>query len=275
MKKPSVFSKDYEKKIKQIRRRKIIIGFLILLGLIGLAVFIIKPSKVKGDITSIKNIFSRSSKKDKKTIAGNKSNIDRSLQNKAEKEIKNIEKTEVPKKVIKDIDIKLNDQLTIRGKIEEFKGDKIFISMNPIENITCELSKDKKTYLIFNARNQDMYLANIDGKVTDITRRVHYTKNKSKIYKENKLKSYPNFMWATTPKLFNGKVFYLSKLPNLSNKHPYFVWVYDINSNKHEYLKDARLRGYEGSFGEIKENKLEIILNKNKYLVHENGNILK
>ncbi|WP_142415666.1 hypothetical protein [Hathewaya massiliensis] len=275
MKKPSIFSKDYEKKLRKIRRRKIIFWVVVIVVIIILGVLIIKPSYIKDNGNLLKNVFkghNSTEEKISKNIEGNNKNkIEAKNDVIKEKEIKKEPKVE--EKKIHNIEFKLKDDLKIRSKVEEIKGEKTFKEIEKIDELEYILSKDKKSSLIFNNKLKDMYLIYVDGKSTEITRKIHYTNKGAKIDKDKWMTSDPNFIWVEKPRLFNEKVFYLSKLPNLSNKYRYFIWVYDIKSNSHYYLKDGRLRGYEANFGNIKDNKLEVNLDGKKYLLSEDGSI--
>lgn len=273
MKKPSIFSKDYEKQLKRMRRNRILGWSISIIVLTILVVLIIKPSYMTSNL--LKHIYkddnSAKEKNPKNMESNNKNKIEAQKEKLKEKELKKEPKVEEKKS--HDTEFKLKEGLIIKAKIEEIKGEKTFKEIGKVEGLSYQLNKNKKIALVFNSKIKDMYLIYTDGKFTDITRKIHYTNKGAKIDKDKWMSSVPNFIWVEKPIFFNEKVFYLSKLPNLSNKYRYFIWIYDIKRNSHYCLKDGRLRGYEVNFGSIKDNKLEVNLDGRKHILSEDGSI--
>lgn len=259
MKKPSIFSKNYEKTMRRRRKIKVISGvFLVFIVISSIFIYFnydyIHTNILNGKVKK---------KEDDKNLSNEKS--EKNIENQ-----KSVNKKEKEEKII----FKLNDDLKVEGVInKENKSE--FKEMIPNSDISYEFNKEKNMVLIFNKKTDQMFLAYINGEVEDISCEFFTSKNGNKIERKTKLKNEPDFIWTESPKLYNNKVFYLSKLPNSNNYNRYFVWIYDMKNKSHTCIYDKNLRSKQMNIGEITEKGLEIKMDSSVKYVNEEGKINK
>ncbi|AWZ47993.1 hypothetical protein C3495_03815 [Clostridiaceae bacterium 14S0207] len=285
MKKPDIFSKDYEKKMQQFKRRKIIYSVLVIILVFLIVMSFFDNSYigryVKIRINKTKNLFISSNNDNNKEeklqskIEVKEKTTEEKLKeekesNKLEKEIKKKEENQIEK-----FNIQLKPQVEISGEIQKEDNKNKFIkSLNIKEGMSYELVEDKKSALIFIPKTSEMFLINVKKEVEDISNNIFYTKNKMKIERKVKLSQDQSFIWAEKPQLYKNKVFYLSKLPNLNNNNKYFVWIYDIKSKQHKCIYDNRIRGNGVEFGEKTSKGIQVILDGKLYYLNEDGKVI-
>lgn len=284
MKKPDIFSKDYEKKMKQLKRRKIIYIILVIILAFLIVMSFFDNSYigryVKVGVNKTKDIFISSN---------NDNNKEEKLQSKTEVKKINEEKIkekkekkklseEIKKKEENEIDkftIQLKPHIKVSVEIEKKDSKNKFIkSLNIKEGMSYELVENKKSALIFISKTSEMFLINVNREVQDISNNIFYTKDKVKIERKVKLSQDQSFIWTEKPQLYKNKVFYLSKLPNLNNNNKYFIWIYDINSKQHKCIYDKRIRGNGIEFGEKTNRGIQVILDGKSYYLNEDGKVI-
>jgi len=278
MKRPSIFSKDYEKEIKN--RRKII-SLLSIVAVIVLIIFfktgfsglINKGISMKNGIN---NVLSNKSKDKEDKVGQVKKKSGEVAKQKQNVEKSQIESATKEKVAAKDgtfiaslsdgqkITIKYNVQATIK-KITGVSNSK---------DISYDISPSKKAIVIQSTKNQDLLYFDVNNISKDITKKEH-TSSKNVIFpKENKLKNSPNYIWSILPKFIDeDNIAYVSELPWMNEKAVQYIWKVNLKSNTHMQVKPAS--GKKITFKNITAKGLEANIDGNVVYVTSLGEVIK
>ena len=283
MKKPSMFSKDYHKEMKN-RRIKILL--LIIVPIIGLTIFSITDfnglfnkgiSMKKG----INNVLLNKSKKDIKE----KENKVAEVQKKSEQVDKtqsNSQKVKAPvkapvKKVSEDNKVflvslsdgqKISIQYNVVGSEKKIKGVK------GAKDISYDISPSKKSIVVQSTNNQDLLYFNVNKISKDITRKVHTSTKGQIISKENQLQRQPNYVWSITPKFIDeDNVVYVSELPWINKKAVQYIWKVNLKNNDYTQVKEAF--GESVTFKNMTSKGLETLIDGDVLYINSSGEVIK
>ncbi|MBE6051311.1 MAG: hypothetical protein E7214_11870 [Clostridium sp.] len=221
MAKPSIFSKDYERRMKKRKRSVMIIIILVLVALL----IIVFNSKIKNlDFTNIKaNIqaWVDSDKPEEKTETQEEA---KELEEKPEVEEKEPEKLYV--------DINVAEGITVKAEYVEEAGIRKFVEVTPIEGYTFNISPSKEKILILD-NAQNMKVSDARGNVIDITKMSYVSQAGTTFPKDTILQSNPSYLWHSQAKFIDeDNVVYVSELPYFGNGGAKkYVWIHNISSN--------------------------------------------
>ena len=258
MAKPSIFSRDYEKKMKR-RKRKIIISILIALVVIFALFFKFKVQDM--DFTNIKDKIQAwvdSGKPEEELID-------------EEEIIEEPEEEIVPEKTF--IDLNVEEGVIVKAEYIDEAGTKKFVAIEPIEGITYNISPSGQQILIVD-KNQNIKIFNIDGTLRDITKSQYVSQGGSVFPKENILADTPEYIWHSQAKFINEtRVLYISQLPyfgaSSTNK---YIWIVDLENGTENVLWN--LTGPDITVGELDQEKgLSVTVNGVNYYINADGGI--
>lgn len=259
MKKPSIFSKDYE---RRMRKRKIKI-FLIMacILIVGLGIGM-KLNKTPIDFTVVKEKLQSwvDSSKTEEELALDKEPV-------LEEEVPK----EEPKK---EMDITLKEGLIMKIIYEEVDGVKTFKEIAPVEGLTINISPLKDKAVVIDS-NQEMYLVNISGEVKNITKRSYISTKKTEFLKESVLGGRADFIWNKDAKFINEeKIVYVSHLPYIGNNAvDQYIWIYNSIDGVHKGI--YKLKGKVITVGNIiPEKGIEITIDGVTSIMDAEGNIV-
>ncbi|GAA0718000.1 hypothetical protein GCM10008905_04150 [Clostridium malenominatum] len=264
MGKPSIFSKDYDERMKKRKRRRTILFLVITLIVIG--AWVSQGINMK-NIVSIKKItfFNRKSnlnpKNNEKTLTDNNGN--------SKQEEKQEEKKE------EGYNFSLSSGESVKVIYESIGKDRKFKYIHPLESkIIYDISPSGKLITIYDKKVQRIYSMNIDGKVFDITKPSYTSTNGTfSISREEQLKTNPSYIWCESPKFIDeSTIAYVSQLPWF-NKNTKYIWTIDLKNNIHKNIQN--LEGNEIKFESLNEKGLDIIIDKEKFILKASGEILK
>jgi hypothetical protein len=250
MSKPSIFSSDYEKKMKRRRKRKIL--FFTLLTIIFLIAFLGKYNVISFQKSRnfkdmvIKIFFSKEVKniddklnKEENINDYNNTYVNSNEKNKLLENTPNIEENiEHRKKENLNKEEKVNFTLGDGQNIEIIfnieDNDKRFKSISGSDKIQYDINPARNGLVVFNITNQDITYIDIDMNKKDITKRQYVSTSKKVYSKKEQLKKNPKYIWHSTPKFVDDyNLVYISELPWMNEKHNKYVWIYNIKNNKH------------------------------------------
>ena len=213
MAKPSIFSSDYE---KRMRKRKFIFKLVI-----AIVVFLIA-----GAIIYYQGFFQKHIKSPIPT-----------------KIVENTKNSESPKQKVQTskeegFEFKLSDQKILKAVYEINGSEKKFKYISPKEsNIPYDISPSGKNIVVFDSAQQTMMLMDIDGNVQDISNLVYITSSGAKISKDSVLQTNNNYIWCQSPKFIDDtNVAYVSQLPWLKKTTKY-IWEVNISTKVHSYIR--------------------------------------
>ena len=224
MAKPSIFSKDYEKRMKR-RRLRIIIAVGLIIVVAGLFVYKFKIQNM--DFSNVRNKLQAWVDSDNPDLQPQKTQESEKVQVK-DTEIKDTEsKPEPPKKAY--IEAKISDKVVAKCEYKVVDKKKEFVSMKKIDGASYDISPNKQMLLILD-KDQNMKLVDIDGKVTDITKGEYVSTKGAKFSKDTIIKNDKNYVWHNQAKFLDDEnIVYVSNLPyfgTASTKQ--YVWMYNI-----------------------------------------------
>lgn len=272
MAKPSIFSRDYEKKMRRRKRRFFLLFFLIIVIVLGI---FLKVSFSDTDFSQVKDKIQAWIDSDKIEEPNNEE------ENKVveeENKVNEEEKEEEVKEENKYIDLTINEDRIIKVIYSENNGEKIFMNISEESDMTglqYDISPSKKLMLVTDER-QNVYLFNTNGEKRDITRASYVSQNGDVYLKDNILQGYEGYVWQEQVKFIDdNKIAYVSQLPYFgsaaTNK---YVWVYDILNNI-----ESCLWGYTGTsinIGTVVEGKgLQINIDGIQYYINSDGHIIQ
>jgi hypothetical protein len=276
VRRPSIFSKDYEKQIKK-RRKKIFL--MIVVPIIGLSIFLITDfdSLLNKGISvkeSINNIFASKSEQDTK----DEENKTVEVQKKEE-----VLKQQAPKQepeVTEEVAIEneifaitLSDGQKISVKYNVKAAVKSIEGISDSKDISYDISPSKKSIVIQSKLNQDILYFDVNKISKDITKKSH-TSSKGKAFaKEDKIKEDPNYVWSIMPKFIDeDNIVYVSELPWMNKEATQYIWKVNLKSNVHSQVKPAK--GKSITFKNITSKGLETIIDGKVVYVTSAGKIL-
>lgn len=261
MAKPSIFSRDYEKKMK--KRKAKIIALISIVAIIA-GVFIYKFKIEKIDFSNVRAKLQAWADSDNQIEQKPK---EESKVNEAET------KPEPPKKTY--MDVKLGKNLVLKCEYKTVDDKKEFVSVEDVKGLNYDISPNKQMILTLD-ENQNMQLIDIDGKVKDITRKEYVSTKGQKFHKESILKREKKYLWTSDAKFLDDDcIVYISNLPYFGTaaKNQY-AWIYNIKNNTNIFARNTKAKNIE--LGKVVPKKgIEIKIDKNEYVLNDKGSILK
>lgn len=266
MGKPSIFSKEYEKRMKKRRRNIAVVCFIILALIVSVSVkFTYNPinyASIKADIQAWIDSDT--------TLKSPESNLEDNNENIQEEYIK--EENEEPEEPVKEsININL-----ISGKVATIvyideNGEKKFTDLEDVDDgVTFDISPSGKQMIIADT-DSTIVLYNIDGTNKVISKNEYVSSSGSVFTKEATLQSQPEYLWNANPKFISEeKVIFVTNRPYFGsaavNK---YLWITDIISEADTVLWDLKSPNIE--IGEKEEKGIKVTVNGNIYYIDENG----
>ncbi|WP_315121417.1 hypothetical protein [uncultured Clostridium sp.] len=276
MGKPSIFSKDYEEKMKK-RRIRIIVTFLAIL-LIVVGAWFYRGVDIKSILSKNKINTEKNKEESKNTLTTD--NTEKDKENKDSKDNKdnnskdNNENKEETKKE-EGYDFKLSDGESVKIIYETNDKDKKFKYIYPLDSkVIYDISPSAKLMTIYDSKVQRIYRINIEGKVVDITNaRYTSTSGEFSITREEQLNANPNYIWCSSPKFIDeDNIAYVTQLPWL-NKDKQYIWIVNLQNNIHRYVQNAE--GNDIKLDRLNEEGLGIIVDGEKATLKPSGELIK
>lgn len=218
MGKPSIFSRDYEKKMKRRKRR---IMLLIIAVIVIVSVVFIKFKLPNIDFTDVKT-------KIQAWVDTGKPKEEIDVEEEKEQTNEEEEKRE-PEKTY--MDLNLAEGVVVKAEYQEVEGVKKFITLVPVEGLTYTLSPSAQQIIVVDSA-QNIKLCGIDGTVKDITKKEYISTTNQSFAKDQILANNPTYVWHSQVKFIDEtKILYVSQLPYFgSSANNKYIWIYDIAS---------------------------------------------
>ncbi|MEG2353067.1 MAG: hypothetical protein RSB70_00325 [Clostridium sp.] len=271
MRKPSIFSNDYNKQIKK-RKRTLIFSATIIATCIGVTIYMSSNmgffQEAKEKVINVLK-FNKDTNKDIDEIKD--TNIDDTLINPPQVSGEDItqSKTEIQK-------VDLGSDITIEIIIEEKDSVKNIVEIKNNEMVDFDISQAKDKIVLLNKKNQNTFLCNINGTITEITKKEYFDTNNRKYNKDEQLNLNPQLLWASSPKFISdNKILYLSKLPWFDKEHKLYIWIYDIEKNNHIVALDRRLQGNIIEVKSFKKESIDIEVDSKPFTISLDGKVLQ
>lgn len=264
MGKPSIFSKDYKKRMKRRKRwiTLVIIGIVVAIGAI------IFNSEIKNmDFTNMRAKIQAwvDSGKPEKTVE------ETPVEENSGEEIEKPEE-KVPEKLYMDFNI--NEGVILKAEYTE-EGGKKFVAVDPIDGYTFNISPTGQKLLVLD-NNQNIKVCSLDGNIVDATKATYVSKSGTTFIKDNILTSNPGYTWHSEAKFIDDNyIVYVSEMPyfNTGGSTKY-LWIHDLTNNT-----DNTIWSVKGSniviSDLVPEKGITITVDGNISYLNANGEIVK
>lgn len=270
MGKPSIFSREYEKKMRKRRRNTIIISLAILAVISGLIIKIIcNPI----DYANIRKNIQAWIDSDTTNVAENTKVEDKNI---TKEEIKEPIKDESPKPVEESINVALINGNTAKGiYTNDNNGGKIFKDLQTTEkNVTFNISPSGKQMIVTD-NNSAITLYNVDGTSKVVSKEQYVSTSGSVFTRESAMKNNPQYLWNVNAKFINeDKMIFVTNRPYFgAGNLKQYLWLSDILSGTDQILWD--LAGTSIEIGEKEEKGIKITVDGRIYYIDINGNYVQ
>lgn len=261
MGKPSIFSKDYEKKMR--RRRGIIILSIFAVILLTSGAWLLGKVKVKSFVSSKKENI-----EDKKKVVENKKD-----EKSAVTEGNNKEKISKGTKKTDGYEIKLSSGEKIKLIYEEENNVKKFKYIYPLDSkVKYDISPSNKKAIVYDEKIQKIISVDINGKILDITNPKYVSTDGSVVINhDEQIQARPDYIWCDMPKFVDeNNIAYVSQLPWL-NKTTKYIWIYNIPNNTHMNIQS--ISGEELTIDKLSDKGLKILADGKTLFLKANGDV--
>lgn len=260
MRKPSIFSRDYERLMKKRRKR---ITLIAVLGVLLIGFLFLKVAMNSINMETLRNKVQSWIDEDKEIVQDDT--------NQLEEENKQEEAPKEPES--KTMDLVIKEGVILKAEYEDNNGTIKFKGIKDVPNNIYYTSNPDKNLVLTIDENQDMKVFNVDAKDSNITKDKYTAPSGEVFNKSSVLQTYNGYLWNRDAKFIsNTKIAYISNVPYFGYDLSKYIWVVDLNDNNHKTLWNSK--GKEIKFGEIKEKGLEITIDGNVKYINSNGELV-
>lgn len=266
MSKPSIFSKEYERKMKRRKRNTIAILLLIIVVVSAVA---LKFTYAPIDFSSIRSnmqawIDSDTSGIPKETVQ----NTEESIPEKPVEEVK--EEPKEPEEQFMDISL-VSGSSAKAVYIENESGQKEFKELQGADSgVTYDISPAKTQMLICDT-NAQITLYNIDGSSKIISKDQYVSKSGGVFTKEATLASQPAYLWNANPKFLNEEsIVFVTNRPYFGTAAvKQYVWISNFNNQSDMVL--WQIQGSKAEIGNKEEKGVAVNVDGANYYIGPDG----
>lgn len=263
MRKPSIFSRDYERQMRKRRKRIFLISILSVF-LIGTLFIAVAMNSINMETlrTKVQNWIDEDEIKNEENTLIEEENIEEDFAEEAPKEIEN-----------KTIDLLVREGLILKAEYEENNGEVKFKGIKDIPSNIYYVLNPKNNLILTIDENQNMKVFNIDKKEAIISKENYVAPNGEVFNKNTVLQSYEGYLWNVEAKFIdNTKVAYITNLPYFGYSLDKYIWIVDLNDNSHKTLWNSK--GKDIKLGDIKEKGLEVTIDGIVKFINSNGELV-
>lgn len=261
MGKPSIFSRDYDRKMKE-RRKKIGIISIIISLIVGILLLKLVSNNVNNE--AIRNRIQAwvdSDRPESNTIQDNTND-----------KVEVITPEKEPEEEIKIMELKIDDNIVIKVEYEQVDGKDVFKEVKENKNnIYYDINPEKNIILTIDEK-QNMKIFNIDKKEEVVNKDKYIAPTGEAFIKDNVLETYKDYIWNGSAKFIdNTTIAYISNMPYFGYGLNQYIWILNLNDNSHKTIWSSKAT--EIKLNTIKENGLEITIDGNAKYINQNGEI--
>ena len=272
MGKPSIFSRQYEKKMRRRRRNTIIVLLAIL---IIISTLLIKVVYNPIDYKSIKKNIQAWIDSD--TIVSEQvETTNKETKNEQETENKDILKEETQKPLEKSIDITLvSGNIAKATFVDDNNGGNVFKTLNTDDKgVSFNISPSGKQMIVTDT-NSVINLYNVDGTTKMISKDQYISSSGGVFTKEATMQAQPEYMWNANPKFINEeKVIFTSNRPYFGNiALKQYLWMTDIKTDVDKVFWE--LAGTSIEIGEKEDKGVKVTIDGKPYYMNVDGNYIQ
>jgi hypothetical protein len=260
--KPSIFSKEYERKMRRRKRNLIILVIACLLAIALAAIYVRGAFK---DVVNGTDKIKSSISTENKNVKNNDENKKTSSIDKSKSADKNTQKG-------KNYKIELSDGKSVNLVYQGDGNDKKYKSVTPGDgSVAYDISPSAKNVVLFDSKSQSMLLVDINGNKQDVTNTQYVSTSGSVITKDAQIAANPSYIWCSSPKfLDDNNIAYISQLPWIGKTSKY-VWIENIQSKNHIMVQN--IQGEDIKFQGLTEKGLTVIEDGVAVYVNASGSV--
>ncbi|MDU5723165.1 MAG: hypothetical protein E6Z86_13640 [Clostridium butyricum] len=271
MGKPSIFSREYERKMKK-RRRNIIIFSLIIVVLACATIlkFVYNPvnfSKIKANIQAWI---------DSDTTSTGDTAKNNEIKEADEKKANEKEEVVEEKKPVEEyVDILQSSGNTAQAVYIEENGEKVFTEVRNLDNgVSFDISPSKKQLIICDVNTQ-ITLYNIDGTNKIVSKDKYVSTNGSVFTKDNTLQSKPDYLWNSNPKFVSDQsIVFVTNRPYFGTAAvKQYLWMTDLQTGTDKIYWD--LAAAKIVMGSREDKGLKITVDNREYFIAQDGSYVQ
>lgn len=227
MAKPSIFSSDYEKKMRARKRRRIIV---VLCLIIGGAYFLFTSTYSNWKEQHVRELEKK--QEDKSGYLGNKDSNDNN------KDKDKIEDNKPEKPVVEDktMELVLDNNKKYQIMYTESNNKKVIKNIIAEANamLSFNINPEGSKVVILDDK-QDLYVADLEGNKKNITKTEYITTKGKVIPKEQQIQYHPDFIWHSSPKFINNDtIVYITHLPFFNTKQT--IYKVSVDTGTHDRI---------------------------------------
>lgn len=262
MSKPSIFSKDYQKRMR--RRRAGFALLIVAVVIVAAAAFMAGKSFLSKNNQGANNTASVEDTKDQTTTT-NKTTTDQTTTGQTA--------AQTPKE--EGFDFKLADGTSLKAVYTTDGTAKKFQYVSPKEkNVYYNINPAGDKMLVFDSGAQSIMLIDSTGKVQDITNPTYTSSKGTVIKKENVLSSNSSYMWCSSPAFISDtKAVYVTQLPWMDGRSTKYVWKVDLTTGKHTTINNVH--GEKITFGKIESKGLTMNVDDSVFYITAAGSVVQ
>lgn len=270
MGKPSIFSREYEKKMRKRRRNTIIISLAILVVISGI---IIKVVYNPIDYTNIKKNIQAWIDSDTTNVAEQTKVENEEVISETKKEIV---KEEIAKPVEQSIDMVLMSGNTAKAiYANDSNGGKLFKTLETSEkNVSFNISPSGKQMIVTD-NNAAITLYSVEGAAIVVSKDQYISSSSGVFARTDTMNTNPQYLWNINSKFINEeKIIFVTNRPYFGNGNlKQYLWMTDIQSGEDKVFWD--LAGANIEIGEKEEKGVKVTVDGRIYYIDVNGNYVQ
>ena len=273
MSKPSIFSKEYERKMKRRKRNTIAILVLIIVVVSAVA---IKFTYAPIDFSNIRQNIQAWIDSDTSSIP------QETVQNAGESTSEEVSSEEVSSEEEvaeeeKEHEEQFMDISLVSGNsakavyIEDENGQKVFKELQGAdEGVTYDIRRDKTQMLVCDT-NAQITLYNIDGSSKIISKDQYVSKSGGVFTKEATLASQPQYLWNVNPKFLNEEsIIFVTNRPYFGTAAvKQYLWITNYNNGTDTIL--WQIQGTKAEIGSKEEKGVAVTVDGASYYIGQDG----
>lgn len=268
MSKPSIFSKEYERKMKRRKRNTIAILVLIIVVISAVA---LKFTYAPIDFSNIRQniqawIDSDTSSIPQETVQ----NTEESTSEEVSSEQEVAEEEKEPEEQFMDISL-VSGNSAKAVYIEDENGQKVFKELQGAdEGVTYDISPAKTQMLVCDT-NAQITLYNIDGSSKIISKDQYVSKSGGVFTKEATLASQPQYLWNVNPKFLNEEsIIFVTNRPYFGTAAvKQYLWITNYNNGTDTIL--WQIQGTKAEIGSKEEKGVAVTVDGASYYIGQDG----
>lgn len=274
MAKPSMFSKDYDERMRKRKKiRRILTMIVVLLVIIGAVLF---SSNIGNSIKiGLDKVNNKVNDKNKNGLKNTESK-EKTISKEKEENQQQVTKTEKQNENKSEVDTNKGTQVIKLSNGEEINlvysianNQRQYIEVLS-KTIQYSISPTKKRIVLLEKNTQNIILVDEMGSVKDITKKEYVSTKGTVFSKDSVLKNNPGYIWSSLPKFIDdNNIIYISQLPWFNRGEDKFIWRYTVSDNVHNQIitEGGEISGKEISYGELLKDRLEVIIDGNVNII--------